>query len=81
MGLIPAGEQDRLNLAKSWLDRTVPKGRAPSDTDSTTAVPYLPTEAEAVRHRTEQPAIGYTPDAADAAQRQAVADYEKQVQR
>ena len=76
MTLIPAREQGLPWNRLEPLDRLVPPSREPTDADSTTPVPYVPSAEDAARQRTEQPGIAYTPDAADAAQRQAVADYE-----
>jgi hypothetical protein len=77
MTLIPAKEQGLPMNRFDPLDRIVPRSRAPADADSTTLEPYIPTEADAALQRRDQPGIGYTPDAADAERRKAVAEYEK----
>jgi hypothetical protein len=80
MGLIPARDREQGLPPRNQferLDRLVPQSRAPTDVDSSTLEPYVPSPEDASRQRIEQPLIDYAPDGKDAERRQAVEDYER----
>ena len=57
---------------------TLVQSRAPTDANSQTTEPYLPSPEDSARHCTEQPGIAYDGQVAVEAERQAaVAAYEK----